>query len=78
MSPSSIVKARSTYGYHLDALVGEFLGGITIHFPGHAADGPLVLELGVVEEGLHDGASLLAGGPEDGDDFLARHFSFFS
>lgn len=64
---------KKTHSYHLDALAGELLGRVPVHLSRHAADGPLVLELGVVEKDLDDRAALLAGGPEDGDDFLARH-----
>lgn len=62
-----------TYSNNLDPLSGQLLGSIAFHTPGDSSDGPVILQLGIVQESADDGAALLASGAKDGDDLLRGH-----
>lgn len=63
----------ATHRDDVGSLALELLRRVLGDISGHAADLPAVLELGVVQEGVDDGAALVAGGPKDGDDLLLSH-----
>lgn len=65
--------AIRAYRDHLNALSSQLLGRVAFRVSRDAANSPLVLELGIVEEDLDDRAALLASRPKNGDDFLAGH-----
>ena len=59
----------------VNPLSGQFLGRLLGDITSDTADGPLGLELGVVEEGLDDGSALVASGAKYSDELLVGHFS---
>lgn len=64
---------RAPYANDLCPLALKFLGGVLGDIAGDSSDGPVWLQLWVVEEGVYDGAALGTGGPEDSDDLFASH-----
>jgi hypothetical protein len=59
------------YRDHLDATLGEFLGRLLGGIAGDTTDLEFLGELGVREDGLDDGPTLVAGGTKNSDEL--RH-----
>lgn len=62
-------RLRRTCLYYLDALGGQGLGSGLADVAGDSAEFEFLGEHGVCEDGSDDGAALVAGGAEDGENF---------
>lgn len=59
------------YSDHLDATLGEVLGRLLGGIAGDTTDLEFLGELGICEDGLDDGPTLVAGGTKNSDEL--RH-----